>query len=54
MAEHLIYSWDDDKGGHLVCSECLRALGNAAVCGSDDPQVTAREVCDYPAEIEKD
>ncbi|MGA2960953.1 MAG: hypothetical protein ABSD96_04720 [Candidatus Korobacteraceae bacterium] len=47
MTESVMYRWDDDKGGRSVCSECLRAFGNAAVCRHDpNPQGSAREVCE--------
>ena len=55
MTERVMYSWDDDQGGHSVCSECLRAFGNAATCRSDiDPQGAVREVCEDDSTAEKD
>jgi len=40
MAERVMYSWDDDRGSHSVCSDFLIACCNAATCRSDtDPQV---------------
>ncbi len=55
MTERLTHSWDDDKGSHSVCSECLRAFGNAAACQSDiEPQEAMGGACEYVAETEKD
>jgi hypothetical protein len=55
MTESVMYRWDDDKGGRSVCSECLRAFGNAAVCQHDlDPQDTARKICDDESTEETD
>ena len=55
MAERVKYNWDDDRGSHSVCSDCLRAFGNAATCRSDtDPQDAVREVCMDESTAEKD
>ena len=55
MTENMKYMWDDDKGGRSVCSECLRAFGNAAVCQHNaDPQDAARDACEDESTEEAD
>jgi hypothetical protein len=51
IPERLIYSWDDDEGGHMVCSGCPRTFGNAAACRSEPDAV--REICEYGANEEE-
>jgi hypothetical protein len=55
MSERLMYSWDDDEGGHTICSDCLKAFGNAAACRNEtNAQDAVCEMCDHGALDEKD
>jgi hypothetical protein len=55
MSERLMYSWDDDEGGHTICSECLRAFGNAAACQKEaNAQDAVCDMCEYDAKGEND
>jgi hypothetical protein len=51
-----IYSWNDDKGPHTVCAECLQAAGLPAVCDIHmqdcEPQAIC-ELCERDAQGEK-
>jgi hypothetical protein len=52
MDERLVYSWDDDTGSHTVCSECLKAFGQIAVCQTKKDAPC--ELCEYAAGTDKE
>ena len=54
MPERLMYTWDDDEGGHTVCSECLKTFGQIAACEGKMMQAAACDVCDLGADTEKE
>jgi hypothetical protein len=41
-----IYSWNDDKGPHSVCAECLQASGLAAVCDIHIEDCEQQAICE--------
>ena len=55
MNERLIYSWDDNEGRHMVCSECLKAFGQIAACAIEaDAKDAVCENCERGASVDKD
>jgi hypothetical protein len=55
MNERLIYSWDDKEGRHMVCSECLKAYGQIAVCTVEaDSKEAICENCERVARADAD
>ena len=55
MNDRLIYSWDDDKGRHTVCSDCLKTFGQIAGCAIDaNSKDFVCEFCARGASLDKE